>query len=231
MISGASGIMLPIGFRIGLRPGFPVMSRIPVLTSKLLIEACETLAVRDAELADIYERLGPPPLWARPAGFATLTHIILEQQVSLASAKAAFERLEAVLGLVDPEGFLRLDDASLKAIGFSRQKTGYVRGLAEAICGGRLELTALSECDDEAVRTSLTALKGIGPWTADIYLLMALGRHDVWPAGDLALALAVRQVKDLPRRPGPEALRTLAEPWRPWRSVAARLLWHHYLNP
>jgi DNA-3-methyladenine glycosylase II len=155
--------------------------------------------------------------------------MILEQQVSLASARAAFNRLGEVLGEITPTSFLQLDDATLRAVGFSRQKTGYGRHLAEAIVGGRFDPDALTSASDDEVRAELVKLKGIGPWTAEIYLLMVLCRPDAWPVHDLALAVAAQQVKHLAERPGPEHLVTMAEPWRPWRAVAARILWHHYL--
>jgi DNA-3-methyladenine glycosylase II len=200
------------------------------LTEAALAEAVAELTRIDDDLATIVTRFGPPPLWARPAGFATLTFIVLEQQVSLASARAAFERLTAATGELAPEAFLRLDDRDLLAIGFSRQKARYVRGLASAILSGELDLDGIERMEDEAARSALTALVGIGPWTADIYLLLALGRPDVWPTGDLALVSAVREVKRLPDRPAGDELVALAEPWRPWRSVAARLFWHDYLS-
>ncbi len=201
-----------------------------VLDAPMLHEAAHRLAQADADLAAVLDRHGPPPLWAREAGFATLVHIILEQQVSLASARAAFDRLGAALGVVTPGRLLQLDDATLKAIGFSRQKTHYARLLARAVLDGRLDLERLAEEDDATVKTELVKLKGIGPWSADIYLLMALRRPDAWPSGDLALAVAAQQVKRLPARPAPADLEALAEAWRPWRAVAARILWHHYLS-
>ena len=200
------------------------------LDEKSLRRAVKTLAARDADLAAIVARFGPPPLWPREPGFATLVHIILEQQVSLASAKAAFDRLQAALVRVEPEAFLTLDDVTLKAIGFSRQKTQYVRSLAGALLEGELDLHGLHEQEDAAIRAALKRLKGIGDWTVDVYLLMALRRPDVWPVGDLGLLVAAQEVKRLPVRPTPAELETLGEPWRPWRAVAARLLWHHYLS-
>jgi len=169
-------------------------------------------------------------LWAREPGFATLIYIILEQQVSLASARAAFGRLSEAISPVAPSAFLALDDAQLKAIGFSRQKTTYGRILAQAVLDGRLDLPALSAMDDDAVRSKLTRIKGIGPWTADIYLMEALLRPDIWPAGDLALAIAVQRVKRLEAPPSPAELEILGEVYRPHRAVAARLFWHHYLS-
>jgi DNA-3-methyladenine glycosylase II len=156
--------------------------------------------------------------------------LVLEQQVSLASAKAAFDRLAARLGAVTPEGVLSLGDEELRADGFSRQKTRYARALAAAVTEGALDLDGLAALDDESARQTLVALPGIGPWTADVYLLSALRRPDVWPTGDLALQEAARVVKGLPQRPSPDALEELAEPWRPYRATAARLLWHHYLS-
>lgn len=187
------------------------------------------LAARDGVLAGIVERYGPPPLWDRPAGFGTLVHIILEQQVSLASARAAYDRLLAATDPLTPERFLRLGDAELLAIGFSRQKARYGRALASALVDGSLDLDALPMLDDEAVQAALETIPGIGRWTSTIYLLMVLGRPDVWPAGDMALATAVAQASDLRDRPDPDDLMLLGEAWRPWRSVAARLFWHDYL--
>jgi DNA-3-methyladenine glycosylase II len=207
----------------------------PVLPPEPLNE--ETLALGaaflgrvDADLGRIDTQLGHPPLWARQPGFPTLVHIILEQQVSLASARAAFIKLQAKTLAVNPETFLTLDDNELKWIGFSRQKAGYCRELACALRCGELNLEALDALDDPAARSALMKIKGIGPWTADIYLLMALLRPDTWPAGDLAIAAALQELKGLPSRPGPAELERIALPWRPWRAVAARLLWHYYLR-
>lgn len=195
----------------------------------MLERAVDELAATDEDLAGIVARHGPPPLWDRPAGFPTLVHIILEQQVSLASAKAAFDRLAAATDPLTPDRFLRLTDGELLSIGFSRQKTRYARALAAAIVDGSLDLDALAGLPDDEVRLALEAIPGIGPWTSTIYLLMVLGRPDVWPAGDIALATAVGQIKGLAGRPGPDDLVLIGEAWRPWRSVAARLFWHDYL--
>jgi DNA-3-methyladenine glycosylase II len=185
----------------------------------------------DSHLAEIVDRYGSPPLWVREPGFPTLVYIILEQQVSLASAKAAFDRLNvAVRPLLTPRGFLKLTDADLLRIGFSRQKTLYTRLLAESLSRRHFDLRYLHELHDDAARKMLTAFKGIGNWTADIYLLSALRRPDIWPVGDLALATAVQEVKHLRHRPSPERLEKLSQPWRPYRAVAARLFWHAYLS-
>ena len=195
-----------------------------------LRRAVEELAARDPHLAAVHRRVGAPPLWSRRPGFSALVKIILEQQVSLASARAAFERLRARVDRLTPRAFLELDAATLRRVGFSRQKAGYCRALAAEIASGRLRLAELARMDDEAAHERLTRLPGVGRWTADIYLLMALGRPDVWPRGDLALARAAQRVKGLPRRPDDEELSAMAEAWRPWRAVAARLLWHDYLS-
>ena len=199
------------------------------LTSVSLAAAVEELAVRDPDLAGIVARHGPPPLWDREPGFATLLHIILEQQVSLASAQAAFDRLRAAAEPLAPVRFLELTDAELLAIGFSRQKTRYGRALAEAMRSGVLDLDGLQFLDDQAVHETLQRVPGIGPWTSTIYLLMVLLRPDLWPAGDIALAESVGEVKGIGRRPDATEMAELGDAWRPWRSVAARLFWHDYL--
>lgn len=188
------------------------------------------LCAVDTDLATICDEFGPPPLSARPPGFPTLIHIILEQQVSITSARATFDRLLARTQVLTPQSLLAIDDATMRAIGFSRQKTLYARHLALAIHEQRVDLDALADQDEAAVRSALLALKGIGPWTVDNYLLMALLWPDVWPAGDLALQIAMQGVKRLSTRPGVEEMQSLAEPWRPWRAIAARLLWHYYLS-
>ncbi len=200
------------------------------LTRASLARGVRELSAVDADLARVARAYGVPPLWAREEGFATLVLTILEQQVSLASALAAFERLRAAAPLVTPENFLTFDDAQLRAFGFSRQKALYCRLLARAIIDGELDLPKLASLSDDDARAELVRLKGIGTWTADIYLLRALLRPDAWPAGDLALQLAAQRVKRLPARPTPADLEALAEPWRPLRAVAARLLWLQYLE-
>jgi DNA-3-methyladenine glycosylase II len=200
------------------------------LTDATLLAALADLTARDPRLARIVAEFGPPPLWAREPGFPTLVHIILEQQVSLASARAAFDRLLSIASPLTPERFLELDDATLKAVGFSRQKTRYGRELAAAVLSGSLALDGLHELDDSEVAAALTSVVGIGRWTADIYLLMALRRPNAWPTGDLALAIAARHALDLAATPGTAELAALGEAWRPWRAVAARVLWHFYLS-
>jgi DNA-3-methyladenine glycosylase II len=191
--------------------------------------AVAILAARDPDLAAMVERNGQPPLWDRQPGFATLIEIILEQQVSLGSARAAFARLLAALGSLTPARFLDLTDADLLAIGFSRQKARYGRALATAIDSGALDLDGLDLLDDDAVDVALQTVPGIGPWTSAIYRLMILARADVWPVGDIALATSVAEVKGMDHRPDAAEMAALGDAWRPWRSVAARLFWHDYL--
>jgi len=200
------------------------------LTEATLAAAVDHLAASDPVLAASVRLHGRPPLWAREPGFGTLVHIVLEQQVSLASARAAFDRLLAARNPLTPGGLLELDDQAMLEIGFSRQKTRYARELARAVLGGRLDLGALQALDDRAVDAQLTAVPGIGPWTATIYRLMVLGRPDAWPVHDIALAQAVADLRGLERRPDAVQMAGLADGWRPWRAVAARILWHHYLS-
>jgi DNA-3-methyladenine glycosylase II len=200
------------------------------LTRRTLLSAARALAIADPALGASVERFGPPPLWAREPSFATLTHLILEQQVSLASARAAFDRLDVALGGgIEPVAFLELSDADLRAIGFSRQKAGYARDLAGAFADG-FDLEGLATLADDDVRSSLMRLRGIGRWTADIYLIMCLRRPDVWPHGDQALATAARELLGLPEQPTFDELEIRARSWRPHRATAARILWHHYLS-
>ena len=200
------------------------------LTQNNFQKGLDILIQRDTDLAKIVEDYGPPPMWKRKPGFATLVHIILEQQVSLASARAALNKLMHAVSPLTPATFLQQDDRALKAYGFSRQKTAYCRDLAESLLSGRLELKGLNANSDNQVRQKLMTVKGIGRWTADIYLLMVLRRPDIWPVGDLALVSAIQKLKQLPARPGPDEINTLAVVWKPWRAVAARILWHYYLN-
>ncbi|MEH2076390.1 MAG: DNA-3-methyladenine glycosylase 2 family protein [Nostoc sp.] len=200
------------------------------LTEESLTRGLMVLANLDSDLARILDKLGPPPMWQREPGFATLLCIILEQQVSLAAAKAIFNRLSGIVVTLTPENFLTLDDVQLKGIGFSRQKILYCRGLADGLVTGQLELSKLETMDETTIRTELKRLKGIGDWTVDIYLLMALQRPDVFPKGDLAIAIAFQKLKNLATRPTPAQLEAMTQHWRPWRAVAARLLWHYYLS-
>lgn len=165
----------------------------------------------------------------RPSGFLGLLRIILEQQLSTQVALTLWRKLEARLDPITPAGLLSLDEDTLRACGFSRQKIIYGRGLAAAVESGALDFERLHTLPDDAAAAALMALKGVGRWTADIYLMMALDRPDVWPVGDLAIQIGVQRLLALPARPGPLALTAIAEPWRPHRSLAAKLIWHHYV--
>ena len=199
------------------------------LTEASLARATRILARRDRDLASILGRLGPPPLWARPSGFATLVKIILEQQVSLASAASLFARLKKNTMPFTPGRVIELGETHLKSLGLTRQKTAYCLHLAESLHDRKLRLSQLPRMTDSEVKAALMEIKGLGSWSADVYLLMVLTRPDIWPAGDLALATAAQKVKSLEERPSPEQLMQLAEGWRPFRSVAARMLWQDYL--
>lgn len=203
---------------------------IKTLSATNLTEICLELSAMDADLSIIFQKYGTPPLWAREANFATLIHIILEQQVSLASALSAFNKLKERLVEITPENLVGLSDEELKACYFSRQKTVYARELSKAILDGKLDVNNLQNLPNEEVKSQLKQIKGIGDWTADIYLLMALLRADVMPKGDLALHVAYQKLKDLPNRPTSDEFIKLAEKWSPYRAVAARLLWHFYLS-
>ncbi len=180
--------------------------------------------------AAIVERAGAPRFRRRANGFPTLLHIILEQQVSIDAAAAMHRRLSETCQPLAPDTFLALDDATLRRCGFSRQKMGYARGLADAVASGRLDFAALAAMPDDDARAALISLKGIGRWSAEIYLIFALGRPDIWPAADLGLQLSIADCLGLAERPSEKALRDIGEAWQPWRSVAACLFWQSYLH-
>lgn len=191
---------------------------------------CDHLSKKDKHLAAIIKEHGLPPIWKRPGQFSSLIRIILEQQVSLASAKAAYDKLRQLIGPITAQKVLQLSDAELRSCYFSRQKTIYARELAKAIVSKQLQLKKLSHLNDEEVRTELKKIKGIGDWTVDIYLLFALQRTDVFPTGDLAVMNALKQVKGLPKETPKEIIIELAEAWRPYRSIATYMLWHYYIR-
>lgn len=201
----------------------------PVFSEANFHQICNKLARKDADIRFIIDQYGYPPLWSRKANFETLVHIILEQQVSLASARAALNRLKEKIGTVTPAKLLLLTDAELRSCYFSRQKTLYARCLAEAVQNRKLRIGKLQELPDEAVRGQLTCIKGIGNWTVDVFLMMVLHRADHFPTGDIALMNSVRHVKQKPHATKEEIL-AIAENWRPHRTVAAFLLWHAYIK-
>jgi len=201
-----------------------------VLDRATLRRGARALAARDADLAGVLRRVGEPPLWGRRPGFRSLVRIILEQQVSLQAARTMYRRLHAHLGGVTPVAVHSMQVTGLRAFGLTRQKAAYCHGLAARVLGGTLDLSAIARGPDESGRSALLDVPGLGVWSVDIYFLMALRRPDVWPHGDLALAAALRDVKRLRVLPSSEEQRLLAMQWAPWRSVAARILWSHYLT-
>ena len=201
------------------------------LTRARLHDAVHELAARDRDLARIVRDFGQPPLWARPRGFPTVVRIILEQQVSLASAAALFARLERHFdGSLTPARVAARGEPALLALGLTRQKARYVVGLATQIEAGDLSLERIARLPDVAAEQALLQVPGIGPWTAGVYLLMALRRPDVWPPGDLGLHKSLAEVRGLPTIPASDEAADFALRWKPWRAVAARLLWHAYLS-
>lgn len=200
------------------------------VTHRSLPELVDNLARLDPLFARLREKNGVPPEWRRIGSFATAVLFILEQQVSLASARAAFLRLHEALGDITPSAFLVLNDDELRAIGFSRQKTGYTRGLARLLLDESLDLGSLARLDDERAMDSLIAVRGIGRWTASCWLLFVLGRPDVWPTGDRALYVAMHRAMELDEVPDSVSADRIAEAWSPYRSIAARMLWHDYLG-
>lgn len=190
---------------------------------------CDKLAGLDDDLGKIIHEHGYPPLWSRQPGFATLVHIILEQQVSLASARAALDKLIKKIGTVTPSKLLALTDEELKDCYFSRQKIVYTRDLAAHVLEGRLRPDAFDRLSNEEIRRELTTVKGIGQWTADVYLMMVLHRCDLFPLGDIALINSTKAVKNLPVTAGREEISLMANNWQPYRTVAAFLLWHAYI--
>ncbi|MDI3321104.1 DNA-3-methyladenine glycosylase family protein [Pinibacter soli] len=202
----------------------------PTFTSGNFKKICAKLALIDSDLKLVLETYGYPPLWSRPNTFESLVHIILEQQVSLASALAALNKLKEKIMNITPEGVLLLTDEELKASYFSRQKTIYVRHLAEAIQNRRIELLALEKLSNEEERERLTKLNGVGNWAVDIYLIFVLHRCDVFPMGDLAAVNALKQIKRLPGDISPEELSAIVSRWQPYRTIGTMLLWHWYLS-
>lgn len=191
---------------------------------------CDELALADEDLAVIINTYGYPPLWSRPNTFETLVHIILEQQVSLASALSALNKLRERVQEITPARVLLLTDEEFKACYFSRQKTTYTKYLAEAIISGQINLQELEQLPDEIVRAKLIALKGIGNWTADVYLMFVLQHADIFPIGDLAAVNALKRVKLLPKDISKEEMIVVTEQWAPYKTIASMLLWHWYLS-
>ncbi|MEE1944882.1 DNA-3-methyladenine glycosylase 2 family protein [Pedobacter sp. KR3-3] len=202
----------------------------PAFNESNFKESCEKVASMDQDLALIISEHGYPPVWNRPNTFESLVHIILEQQVSLASALATLNKLREKITVVSPENVLALSDEELRACYFSRQKTTYVRHLAQALAKDELNLTELEALPDEEVRQKLLTLKGIGHWTIDVYLIFVLKRTDIFPIGDLAAVNALKRIKKLAKNTTRETLLELSTLWQPYRTIATMLLWHYYLS-
>ena len=199
-----------------------------VSTPKTIAAALDALAERDSDIADTLAEVGYPEPRAREPGFATLLNIIIGQQVSVQSAAAIRGRLKEAADPLTPDSFLSLDDSALRGVGFSGRKIEYGRLLAQDIQEDRFDPDALLALDDDAALAQIVARKGLGPWSAEVYMLFALGRPDVWPATDLAVQVAVQRLKGLDERPDPGTMARIAEPWRPYRGAAALLMWHVY---
>ena len=191
---------------------------------------CDQLGAADPDLQTIINTYGYPPLWSRPNSFETLVHIILEQQVSLASALSALNKLKERLQELTPVHLLLLTDEEMRACYVSRQKTGYIRYLAEALLSGQLNLAEFENMPDDKIRAQLIALKGIGNWTADVYLMFVLQHPDVFPIVDLAAVNALKNLKKLPADISKEEVLAVSERWKPYRTIASMLLWHFYLS-
>lgn len=191
---------------------------------------CDKISRKDAALKKVIKTYGYPPMWVRENTFPTLILTILEQQVSLASAFAAFKKLQEKIIDITPQNLLQLSDEELRQCYFSRQKIIYARGLATALINEQISLQQFEFEEDETIRTKLKRLKGIGDWTVDIYLIHALRRTDIFPLGDLALVNAMKEVKELPSTASKEDLLQIAQQWKPYRSIATMIFWHHYLS-
>jgi len=193
-------------------------------------QLCDKLFRKDRDLRKIIKQHGYPPMWVRPATFQTLILFILEQQVSLASAYAAFKKLKEKIGYVTPAKILSLSDEELRSCYFSRQKIVYARELARAIQSKQLRLKKFSDAHEDEVRIELKKIKGIGDWTVDVYLMHALQRSDLFPLGDIALVNSLKEVKQLNGNTTREDMLAIAESWRPYRTIASMILWHSYIQ-
>jgi len=191
---------------------------------------CNKLAKKDRELRNIIKQFGYPPMWTRPASFQTLILFILEQQVSLASAYAAFKKLKERIGYVTPSKILSLTDEELRSCYFSRQKIVYARELAKAVQSKQLRLTRLTNAHEDVIRLELKKIKGIGDWTVDVYLMHSLQRTDLFPLGDIALVNSLKETKQLHPHTTKDKMLKISEPWRPYRTIASMILWHAYIQ-
>ena len=204
-------------------------NRIPTFSETTFKNICDHLGKKDADLQLILNNYNYPPLWRRSASFETLVHIILEQQVSLASALAALNKIKEKITHITPVSLLALGDEELKACYFSRQKITYTKHLAQSLINNEINIGELNKMDNDAVRSTLTKIKGIGNWTVDVYLMMVLQRPDVFPLGDIALMTSIKEIKRLSKDISKEAIAKIASGWKPYQTIAAFILWHSYL--
>lgn len=191
---------------------------------------CDELGSNDPNLNTILQTHGYPPMWTRENNFETLVHIVLEQQVSLASALATLKMLQLKTKIITPESILALSAEEMRACYVSRQKAGYIQGLAQALISGSIQLDKLEQLPNDEVRAQLIALKGIGNWTIDVYLMFVLRRTDIFPIGDLAAVNALKRLKELPNSSTKEHLLEIVKDWQPYKTVATMILWHYYLS-
>lgn len=191
---------------------------------------CDQLGKKDKDLQSIIHQYGYPPMWTRPNNFESLVHIILEQQVSLASALSALKKLQEKTIELTPDAIIQLNDEEMRACYVSRQKTIYIRGLANALVKNEIDLQQLKLLTNDQVRATLIELKGIGNWTIDVYLMFVLQRLDIFPIADLAVINAIKKLKQLPKSTEKETIQKMSEDWKPFRTVASMLLWHYYLS-
>lgn len=205
-------------------------SKIETFNEENYHQICDHLAAQDPDLQEIPTTYGYPPMWTRENSFESLVHIILEQQVSLASARSALKKLNEKTQGIRPESVLLLSDEEMRACFVSRQKTVYIRGLAQALLDGTIDIDVLKTLSNDEIREKLLPLKGIGHWTIDVYLMFALQRTDIFPIGDLAAVNALKRLKHLEASTSREELLEIAEQWKPFRTVACMLLWHYYLS-
>lgn len=198
------------------------------MTPEFIRDALDEVAARDDDLRAALGEFGYPAPRVREPGFGSLINIIIGQQVSTHAAAAIRGRLEAAIDPLTPENFLAAGEEALRGVGFSGRKVEYGCGLAEAVLDGTLDTARLAELDDDAVAKAITGIRGLGKWSADIYMLFALGRADAWPLDDLAIQVAVQKLKRMRKRPDRKRMEKVARRWRPYRGVVALFLWHYY---
>lgn len=198
------------------------------MTEDKLRAAIQNVAGGDKHVAAAVQQVGFPGERLRTSGFPSLLRILVGQQLSVKAAASIWDKFEKLVGEISPASVMRFDIETLRTAGLSRQKAVYAHSVAEAVLSGRLDLDRLHDLDDDAAKDHICSVKGLGPWSAEIYLLFCAGRHDIWPSGDLALQVALQRLKSLPERPKAKETIPIVEPWRPFRGPMAVFLWHYY---